>query len=99
MELAGWWRVMEADDTLRRLFPDPDLADEDWAPLAVPGHWQSAQPFTRADGPLLYRRRFESPVPQHVPGQGKGERLWLDLDGLFYQGDVCLFGSDPADTE
>jgi beta-mannosidase len=99
MELAGSWRAIEADDTLRRVFPDPDLDDGAWAELAVPGHWQSAQPFAGSDGPLLYRRRFESPPPEREPGPGSGRRVWLDLDGLFYQGDVWLDGSYLGDTE
>jgi beta-mannosidase len=92
MELGGWWRVVEADDALRRVFPDPDLDDGAWAELAVPGHWQSAGPFAGSNGPLLYRRRFEAPVTS-------GQRVWLDFDGLFYQGDVWLNGSYLGDTE
>ena len=92
MELGGWWRAVEADDALRRVFPDPDLDDGGWAELAVPGHWQSAVAFAGSHGPLLYRRRFESPATS-------GQRVWLDLDGLFYQGDVWLDGSYLGDTE
>src|SRR6516165_4956978 len=92
MELGGWWRAVEADDALRRVFPDPDLDDATWPELAVPGHWQSAAPFAGSNGPLLYRRRFES----HLTN---GQRAWLDLDGLFYQGDVWLDGSYLGDTE
>jgi beta-mannosidase len=61
MELGGAWRVATADDTLRRHFPEPDLDDQGWETLDVPGHWRSAPAFADSDGPLFYRRRFETP--------------------------------------
>ncbi|HSS10828.1 MAG TPA: hypothetical protein VLL25_13145 [Acidimicrobiales bacterium] len=94
MDLGGPWRAIEADDTLRRVFPDPDFDDGAWAELTVPGHWRSADPFAASDGPVLYRRRFES-----APPDGESGRVWLDVDGLFYQGDVWLDGSYVGDTE
>ncbi|HEX9969677.1 MAG TPA: hypothetical protein VGB03_06025, partial [Acidimicrobiales bacterium] len=44
--------------------------------------------------PVLHRRRFEAPIPDHP-----GRRSWLTFDGLFYQGDVWLDGSYVGDTE
>ena len=65
----------------------------DWEPVPVPCHWRTTPAFAGSDGPLLYRRRFEHDRP------GPGERLWLVLDGLFYQGDVWLDGAYVGDTE
>jgi beta-mannosidase len=93
MQLAGAWRAMEADEQLRRTFQEPDLDDRSWAEVAVPGHWRSDPAFAGSDGPLLYRHRFEA-----GPGSA-GQRQWLALDGLFYQGDVWLDGAYLGDTE
>jgi beta-mannosidase len=93
MELSGTWRAGAADESLRRTFSRPDLDDSAWAELEVPGHWRSHPAFATHDGPVLYRRRFEAPRP------ATDERLWLVLDGLFYQGDVWLDGGYVGDTE
>ena len=45
------------------------------------------------DGPLLYRHRFDAPIPS---GE---DRVWLRLDGVFYQGDVWLDSAYVGDTE
>lgn len=93
MQLGGTWRAIAADESLRRVFPDPELDDGDWAELTVPHHWRSETALADSDGPLLYRRRFETtPV-------AAGARSWLVLDGMFYQGDVWLDGSYLGDTE
>jgi beta-mannosidase len=94
MDLSGTWRAAHADEPLRRRFPDPDFDDGDWAALPVPSHWRTVPAFESSDGPLLCRRRFESPPPGE-----EGERWWLVLDGIFYQGDVWLDGSYVGDTE
>jgi beta-mannosidase len=91
--LAGTWRAAVADDELRRVWADPGFDDATWAPVQVPGHWRSAETFADTDGPLLYRRRFEAAAG------APGERAWLVLDGLFYQGDVWLDGGYLGDTE
>jgi beta-mannosidase len=96
MELGGAWRAATADDTLRRRFPEPDLNDSTWETVAVPGHWRSAPAFGDTDGPLFYRRGFETPETDRPE---EGRRAWLDFDGLFYQGDVWLDGSYLGDTE
>jgi beta-mannosidase len=93
MDLAGTWRAVEADDDLRRRYPDPDFDDSAWDELVVPGHWRSATAFAVSDGPLLHRTRFEAAAPV------EGRRSWLTFDGLFYQGDVWLDGSYVGDTE
>ena len=93
MELPGPWVARPADDALRRTFPLDDLDDSSWAEVPVPGHWQSTDAFADEDGPLLYRTRFTSQTP------AEGRRTWLELDGLFYQGDVWLDGSYLDATE
>lgn len=93
MDLGGTWRAIEADDELRRRFPEPELDDEDWEPVPVPGHWRSQAAFASSDGPVLYRRGFDA------PGPSRGRRAWLRLAGLFYQGDVWLDGGYLGDTE
>src|ERR1700722_13187652 len=92
MDLGGGWRCIAADETLGRVFFDPDLDDGDWPEIPVPHHWRSHHPFEASDGPLLYRRPFEDQVEP-------GGRAWLQFDGLFYQGDVWLDGSYLGDTE
>ncbi len=100
MDLGGRWRALAADEPLRRIFPDPDLDDGDWPEIPVPHHWRSHAPFAATDGPLLYRRRFESQAPLAPRDQrGAALRTWLQFDGLFYQGDVWLDGSYLGDTE
>ncbi len=93
MELGGLWAAIEADEDLRRTFPRPEFDDDAWSSVCVPGHWQAEPSFARSEGPLLYRRRFQTgPLAE-------GERAWLVLDGIFYQSDVWLDGSYLGDTE
>jgi beta-mannosidase len=98
MDLGGTWRATAADEALRRRFSEPgaDFDDSGWAEITVPHHWRSHPAFATSDGPLLYRRRFELPTPDQLEGNS---RSWLQLDGLFYQGDVWLDGSYLGDTE
>ena len=93
LDLCGPWRAAVADEGLRRAFATPDLDDGAWEELSVPGHWRSTPAFSSTDGPVLHRRRYESPPP------ADGQRSWLVLDGLFYQGDVWLDGAYLGDTE
>lgn len=72
---------------------EPDLDDTAWVTLDVPGHWRSHPAFAASDGPVVYRRRFESPAP------GPADRVFLVFDGMFYQGDVWLDGGYLGDTE
>ena len=93
MDLGGEWRAVVADEDLRRTWlDDPD--DEGWSPVTVPVHWRADAAFADADGPLLYRTRFDHDGPAEP-----GERWWLRFDGLFYQGDVWLDGQYVGDTE
>jgi beta-mannosidase len=78
---------------VRRAFATPDLDDGEWEELLVPGHWRSTPAFGATDGAVLYRRRYEADAP------AEGQRSWLVLDGLFYQGDVWLDGAYLGDTE
>jgi beta-mannosidase len=93
MELGGTWLATPATDDLRRTYAEHGYDDAGWAPIPVPGHWRSTPDFADEDGPFLYRRRFEHPVP------AEGRRHWLTLDGLFYQGDIWLDGAYVGDTE
>ncbi len=93
MDLGGLWRAAESSEDLRRSMADPDLDDRGWATLAVPGHWRSSPAFATSDGPVIYRRRFDTDPLE--PGQ----RAFLVFDGLFYQGDVWLDGEYLGDTE
>ncbi|MEY2406399.1 MAG: beta-mannosidase [Acidimicrobiaceae bacterium] len=98
MDLGSTWRAAIADDELRRTFVSSELAAEDvddaaWEEIPVPGHWRSVPAFSDTDGPLLYRTAFDHIEP------AQDERLWLTLDGLFYQGDVWLDGAYLGDTE
>ncbi|MCU1379211.1 MAG: putative glycosidase [Acidimicrobiales bacterium] len=93
VDLTGTWRAAVADEELRRSFADRDAGDDGWEGVPVPAHWRHTPAFADSDGPLLYRRRFESGAP------ADGERAWLVLDGLFYQGDVWLDGTYLGDTE
>jgi beta-mannosidase len=93
MELGGTWSATPATDDLRRTYAEHGYDDTSWSPVEVPGHWRSTPDFAEEDGPFLYRRRFEHPRP------AEGRRLWLTLDGLFYQGDLWLDGAYVGDTE
>ncbi len=93
LHLDGDWRAAIATEPLRRSYQDPVFDDGDWATLAVPGHWQRAEPFAATDGPILHRRSFESDELAAI------ERSWLVFDGIFYQSDVWLDGAYLGDTE
>jgi beta-mannosidase len=93
LELDGTWHAHVADDELRRVFAEPGYDATTWAPITVPGHWRTAEAFSKNDAPLLYRRDFTAAVPD------EGRRSWLRFDGLFYQGDVWLDGAYVGDTE
>ncbi len=93
MLLGGPWDGAVADDDLRRTWLEPDDEAGSWAPMPVPGHWRSSSAFDDADGPLLYRTRFDHPGPEG------DERWWLRFEGVFYQGDVWLDGGYVGDTE
>lgn len=93
MDLSGTWRAAPAGDELRRSAIGLDVDDASWEPVPVPGHWRTVPAFADSDGPLLYRTRFEQALPE------PGERRWVVLDGIFYQGDVWLDGAYLGDPE
>nr|AGC71333.1 beta-mannosidase [uncultured bacterium A1Q1_fos_515] len=93
MELTGTWRVIAADDELRRNGVGFDRDDANWDEIVVPSHWRTHPTFVAHDGPLLHRLRFEHDRP------ADGERLWIVFDGIFSQADVWLDGAYLGDPE
>ncbi len=93
MDLSGLWKAQLADEDLRRVFHLGEFDDSKWPTIEVPGHWRITPEFAATDGPLLYRHRFEHPAPR------TDSRAWIELDGVFAQGDVWLDGSYLGDTD
>ncbi len=93
MDLTGEWRAAPADETLQRTFQLPGFDDDGWERVTVPGHWD-ATPALAGQTSVLYRRCFEHELPHE-----EGGRSWLELDGIFSQGDVWLDGEYLGDTE
>ncbi len=93
MDLSGLWKAQLADEDLRRVFHLEEFDDAGWPSIEVPGHWRITADFAATDGPLLYRRRFTYPTP------APDARAWIELDGVFAQGDVWLDGSYLGDTD
>ncbi len=91
--LTGAWRAHPAEGDLSRSFAEPGFDDSGWAGIDVPSHWRSSPDFATADGPLLYRRRFDASRPEPE------RRSFLTFDGLFYLGDVWLDGDYLGATE
>lgn len=95
MDLSGNWRAAPANEALRRDFHLPGFDDSGWEGVTVPGHWRDVPALSDTEE-VLYRTRFEGgPAELDAPGS----RAWLELDGLFYQGDVYLDGHYLGDTE
>ena len=92
ISLSGTWKVLKADEDARRLIADPELDDKDWLDIKVPGLWRSCDQLSDADA-VLYRRHFE------LDQLSEGNRRWLVIDGLCYQGDVWFDGAYLGDTE
>lgn len=93
VQLSGPWRASVADDEIRRSGVGLDFDDEPWPAVEVPGHWRSDPRFAAADGPLMYRTRFQLGVP------AEGERRFVRFEGVFYQADVWLDGAYLGDPE
>ena len=91
LDLGGSWLVHPSEDDLPKEFAHPDLDESSWTTVAVPGHWRRAPGFASHDGPVLYRRHFTS--------ASDTARRFLELDGVFYYGDVWLDGSYVGATE
>ena len=93
VELTGPWKAQLADEDLRRVFHLHEYDDTAWSEIAVPGHWRTSATFADTDGPLLYRTRFSCAAP------AAPRRAWVELGGVFSQGDVWLDGSYIGDTD
>jgi beta-mannosidase len=93
IDLSGRWRARVGDPDLAKTFAARDFEEHDWANVTVPHHWRSEAAFAESDGPLLYRRRFTSDPLGHR------HRRFLELDGIFYYGDVWLDGDYLGATE
>lgn len=91
-DLGNRWRVAPLSTELHRTGADPDLDDQDWETVGVPGHWGSTPAFADLAGPLLHRTSFSSPA------LGPDERAWLTFDGVMSQSDVWLDGHFVGDT-
>jgi beta-mannosidase len=99
IDLSSGWKVATATEELRRVSADPAFDDSAWKGIHIPHHWRNDPLFADSDGPLLYRHWFNSPA-DHPAVVAHGERRWwLQLDGVFYQGDVWLDGEYLGDTE
>jgi beta-mannosidase len=93
VDLSGIWRAHAQVGDLARRFTEPSFDDSAWPELGVPGHWRSNDELASSDGPVLYRRRFDT-------GSLEGAtRRFLTFDGIFYDGDVWLDGSYLGTTE
>lgn len=93
LDFAGPWRIVAADDDVMREGVGLDADTDDWPTITVPGHWQNDSRFASSNGPLLYRREFDAAAP------ADGQRRFVVIDGLFYQGDVWLDGAYLGDPE
>ncbi|MEM9037139.1 MAG: hypothetical protein AAGA99_15200 [Actinomycetota bacterium] len=94
IDLRAPWRARPADDATTRTGPAIDLDDDGWPELAVPGHWRDHPDFADAEGPLLYRHRFE--LDREI---GPDDRWWLVLDGVMAQSEVWLDAGYLGPTE
>jgi beta-mannosidase len=104
LDLSGEWRAHVNEPDLARAFTDPGYDAGSWARVHVPHHWTSEPAFAGVDGPVLYRREFtldHPPVPDASETRDlpDPERRFLELDGVFYYGDVWLDGEYLGATE
>ncbi len=100
MDLSGQWRAAISSDDRRRdaLSLSHGGAsgrhdDSAWVPVNVPGHWQTVGSFQDCQGPVIYQREFSIEPPD------RGRRRWLEIDGIFSEGDVWLDGAYLGDLE
>jgi beta-mannosidase len=95
VNLSGGWRAHEAVPELNKTFAEPDVRDDGdgsgWFDVTVPHHWRAEPTLATSDGPVLYRRKFQHSAPR--------ERAFLELDGIFYYGDIWLDGEYLGATE
>ncbi|MGQ0824921.1 MAG: glycoside hydrolase family 2 protein [Actinomycetota bacterium] len=93
MDLGGQWRAHVSNPALAKQFTETAFDDSAWVDVTLPHHWRNEAAFAVEDGPLLYRHRFEHSPPS------AGRRRFLELDGIFYFGDVWLDGDYVGATE
>ncbi|MEC7915833.1 MAG: glycoside hydrolase family 2 TIM barrel-domain containing protein [Actinomycetota bacterium] len=92
ISLSGAWKALAAEEATRRRIGDIKLDDDSWIDVEVPGLWRSTELLSEAES-VLYRRHFE------LHGLAQGNRRWLVIDGLCYQGDIWFDGAYLGDTE
>ena len=88
----GEWRAHASEPDLAKTFAETEYDDRAWTRVAVPHHWRAEPAFADHDGPVLYRRRFTHAVNDE-------QRWFLELDGIFYYGDVWFDGEYLGATE
>jgi beta-mannosidase len=93
VELTGPWNAHAGDGDLAKTFADPEFDDAGWTVVHLPHHWRTEAAFASHDGPVLYRRVVQ------ITGPSAGRRAFLELDGIFYYGDVWLDGEYLGATE
>jgi len=103
VSLTGEWRARGSEPDLAKTFAEIDTDDDSWTRVTVPHHWRSEPAFADHDGPVLYRRRFADSAPRAAGAPqlgGHADRRWfLELDGIFYYGDVWFDGEYLGATE
>jgi beta-mannosidase len=92
VDLSGEWRAHPSDAELAKSFAAPATPDNLWENVRVPHHWRTEPAFDTSDGPLLYRHRFDFDTSAE-------RRVFLELGGIFYYGDVWLDGEYLGATE
>ena len=93
MHLTGPWNASPGDGDLAKQFADPAFDDRAWTTVRLPHHWRTEEAFATSDGPVLYRRAM------HLERPAAERRSFLELDGVFYYGDVWLDGEYLGATE
>jgi beta-mannosidase len=100
VDLSGQWRVAISNDDRRRDALSiaagtlsAHSSDPAWETAQVPGHWQTVDNLKYCQGPVIYQRDFSIDPPE------VGRRRWLEIDGIFSEGDVWLDGAYLGDLE
>jgi beta-mannosidase len=111
VDLCGEWRAHVSEPDLAKTFAEIGYDDSSWEHVSVPHHWSEVPAFAGQDGPILYRRNLtlrpfniasdDAATDDAATGDAAtGERRWfLELDGIFYYGDVWFDGEYLGATE